>query len=406
MMPGSHWILLARIIATLFTLFTLLTLAALAYSFLVFRAARAYSRSFRTALPDFYPSVSILKPVKGVDPEMYAAFASHCRQEYPGEYEILFGVHSMEDTAVEAIEKLRREFPEQTIRILVCPQILGANGKVGNLVQIVAEARYEYLLINDSDIRVSPHYLRNVMPAFAVASKTGKPVGMVTALYRGRSDERLGTLGSRLEALGIATDFMPSVLTARWLEKGLRFGLGSTLAVTREALNAIGGLRPLVDYLADDYELGARMFQAGYRVELAREVVETSIPAYSFSEFFAHQLRWARTVRDSRPLGYFGLLLTFGLPWALGNVIASAASLDSIALLSVMVCVRVAVALTVGVGLLGDVGTLRNLYLLPLRDMLALAVWFWSFADDHVVWRGERFSLHDGKLVREGASLS
>ena len=406
MMPGSHWILIARIIATLFTL---LTLAALAYAFLVFRAARAYSRSFRNALPAFYPSVSILKPVKGVDPEMYTAFASHCRQEYPGEYEILFGVSSMEDAAVEAIERLQREFPEQAIRILVCPQILGANGKVGNLVQMVAEARYEYLLINDSDIRVSPKYLRNVMPVFATASKTGKPVGMVTALYRGRSHGTVlgtsvlgtsGTLGSRLEALGIATDFMPSVLTARWIEKGLHFGLGSTLAMTREALDAIGGLRPLVDHLADDYELGARIFQAGYRVELGREVVETSIPAYSFSEFFAHQLRWARTVRDSRPLGYFGLLLTFGLPWAFGNVIASAASLDSIALLSVMVCVRVAMALSVGVGMLGDTGTLRDLVLLPLRDMLALVVWFWSFADDHIVWRGERFSLRDGKLVR------
>ncbi|MEO6964842.1 MAG: glycosyltransferase, partial [Acidobacteriaceae bacterium] len=249
-MPGSHSILIARLIATLFTL---LTLAALAYSSLVFRAARAYSRSLRAALPAFFPSVSILKPVKGLDPDMYAAFASHCGQDYPGEYEILFGVRSMEDAAVEAIERLQHEFPEQAIRIVVCPQALGANGKVGNLAQMVAEARYEHLLINDSDIRVSPNYLRNVMPVFATVSKTGKPVGMVTALYRGRSHGtsetlgKLGTLGSRLEALGIATDFMPSVLTARWLERGLRFGLGSTLAVTREALNAIGGLRPLVD---------------------------------------------------------------------------------------------------------------------------------------------------------------
>lgn len=402
MMPGNHWILAARIVAALFTL---LTLAALAYSFLVFRAARAYSRSFRVALPASYPSVSILKPVKGLDPDMYAAFASHCKQDYPGEYEILFGVGSMEDAAVEAIKKLQREFSEQAVRIVVCPQVLGANGKVGNLVQMVAEARYDHLLINDSDIRVSSKYLRNVMPVFATVSKTEKPVGMVTALYRGRSHGKpgkSGTLGSRLEALGIATDFMPSVLTARWLERGLRFGLGSTLAVTREALNAIGGLSPLAEHLADDYELGARIYQAGYRIELAREVVETSVSAYRFSEYFAHQLRWARTVRDSRPLGYFGLLLTFGLPWALATLIASAASLDSIALLSIMVCVRVAVALTIGVGLLGDLGTLRNLYLLPLRDILALGVWLWSFSDDHVVWRGERFSLHDGKLVRVG----
>jgi ceramide glucosyltransferase len=378
--------------------FTALTLAALVYAIFVFRAARAYMRSCRLPLPDFYPAVSILKPVKGVDPEMYAAFASHCGQDYPGEYEILFGAGGMDDPAVDLIQRLQREFPEQPIRLMICPQNLGANGKVSHLVQMVAEARYDHLLINDSDIRVSPHYLRNVMPAFATPSDNGKSVGMVTALYRGHSHK---TLGSRLEALGISTDFMPGALTARWLEKGLHFGLGSTLAVTREALNDMGGLRPLVDHLADDYELGARIVQAGHRIELAREVVETSIPAYTFSGFLAHQLRWARGVRDARPLGYLGLLMTFGLPWAMANVIASAASLDSIALLSVMLCVRFAMALSVGVGVLGDQGALRDLWLLPLRDVVALGVWFWSFADDAVVWRGERFHLRRGKLVRK-----
>ncbi len=388
--------LAAQLIAALFTL---LTLAALAYFFIVFRAARAYSHASRVPLPADFPAVSILKPVKGVDPGMYAAFASHCVQDYPGEYEILFGVHSMEDPAVAAIERLQREYPHHAIRVLVCPQDLGANGKVSNLIQMVPQARYGHLLINDSDIRVSPRYLRNTMPAFSLPGKSKKPVGMVTTLYRGRSHE---TLGSRLEALGISTDFMPGVLAARWLEKGLRFGLGSTLAVSREALDAIGGLAPLAGHLADDYELGARIFQAGYRVELGREVVETSIPAYGFSQFIAHQLRWSRGVRHSRPLGHFGLLITFGLPWAIANVIASAASLDSIALLSVMLCVRVAVALAVAVAVLSDRGCLRDLCLLPLRDFIALGVWFWSFADDHIAWRGERFFVRDGKLVRVG----
>lgn len=376
---------------------TLLSMAALVYFLLALRAARAYARTLRQPLPDFYPAVSILKPVKGVDAEMYAAFSSHCRQQYPGEYEILFGVHSPQDPAVAEIERLQREFPSQTIRVVVCPEVLGANGKVSNLVRMAAEARFDHLLINDSDIHVSPRYLSRVMPRFAAPGKTDRPVGMVTALYRGRAH---GTLGSRLEALGIATDFIPGALTSRWLEQGLRFGLGSTLAVTRQALEAIGGLRPLVDHLADDYELGARIAQAGYRVELSAEVVETSVPAYSFSQFWAHQLRWARGVRDARRLGYLGLVVTFGLPWALANAVASAASLDSLALLSVMLCVRAAVALTVGVGVLGDRETLRNLWLLPLRDLIGLAVWFWSFADDHVLWRGERFLLRGGRLIR------
>jgi ceramide glucosyltransferase len=395
MIASYTWFSVAQWIAVVFTA---LTLTALVYSIFVFRAARSYMRSLRLPLPEFFPAVSILKPVKGVDPEMYAAFASHCRQDYAGEYEILFGAGSMEDPAVALIEQLQREFPQQPIRLLLCPEVLGANGKVSNLVQMIPEARYDYLLINDSDICVTPHYLRHVMPTFALPSDSGKKVGMVTALYRGHSHN---TLGSRLEALGISTDFMPGALTARWMEKGLRFGLGSTLAMTREALDAMGGLLPLVDHLADDYELGARIFQAGYRVELAREVVETSIPAYTLSQYLAHQLRWARGVRDARPLGYFGLLVTFGLPWAMANVMASAASLDSIALLSVMLCVRFAMALSVGVGVLGDLGTLRDLWLLPLRDLVALGVWFWSFADDTIVWRGERFRLRRGKLIRE-----
>jgi ceramide glucosyltransferase len=380
-------------------IFTLLTLGSLAYALPVFLALRSYSRARRVKLPEFFPPVSILKPVKGVDPEMYAAFASHCTQDYPSAYEIVFGLQSPQDAAMDYIVRLQREFPQRAIRIVICPEALGANGKVSALIQMTSQARYDHLLINDSDIRVSPRYLRNTMPAFATLAKSGRPVGMVTALYRGRAQD---TLASRMEALGIATDFMPGVLTARWLERGLHFGLGSTLAVTREALHAIGGFSPFVDHLADDYEIGARIAQAGFRIELGREVVETAIPDYGFSAYFAHQLRWARAVRDSRPLGYFGLLITFGLPWALANVIASAASLDSIALLSVVLCVRVAMALSVGVGVLGDWETPRNLWLLPLRDVIALGVWFWSIADDHILWRGERFLLRKGKLIRVG----
>lgn len=389
----------SRILLFFPIIFTLLTMAALTYSILIFRAARAYSLASRIVPPAFYPSVSILKPVKGVDPEMYAAFASHCRQNYPGEYEILFGVHSMEDAAVGAVQRLQQEFPSQNIRIIVCQEILGTNGKVSNLVQMVEHARFDHLLINDSDIHVSPHYLSRVMPSFGQPEKAANPVGMVTALYRGRSQ---ATLGSRLEALGISTDFMPGVLTSRWLEKGVHFGLGSTLAFTRQALDAIGGLLPLADHLADDYELGARISKAGFRVELAREVVETSVPAYTFRQFLTHQLRWARGIRDARPLGYFGLLVTFGIPWALANVMASAASLDSIALLSCMLCVRIAVALTIGAEIIRDRNVIRDVWLLPFRDCIALGIWFWSYADTHVIWRGERFLLSKGKLTRQG----
>ncbi len=222
-------------------------------------------------------------------------------------------------------------------------------------------------------------------------------VGLVTAPYVGRAET---TLWSRLEALGIATDFMAGVLTARKLEGGIRFGLGSTLATTKSALNAAGGLAALVDCLADDYEIGARMAAVGLRVELVNEIVETSVPAYTLRGFCEHQLRWARSTRDSRRWGYVGLGVTYVLPWALLTVAASGGALWSFSLLSLALLARVSVALTVGVGVLRDGQVLRDILLLPLRDLFGLSFWAWSFAGDTVVWRGERFRLRRGRLQR------
>jgi Glycosyltransferases, probably involved in cell wall biogenesis len=255
---------------------TLLTLAGLAYLLLALWGTRDFVHYWqrRPKSDGFAPDVSILKPVKGVDPQMYAGLASHCRQQYAGNFEIVFAVSGMDDPAVVEIRRLQAEFPERAIRLVECRERLGTSGKVSNLVQALREARYEHVLINDSDIYVSPLYLTRVMASFADAS-----VGMVTAPYIGRTAESGSTLWARLEALGISTDFLPGVLTARKLEHGIRFGLGSTLAMSRTALAKAGGLKPLTEYLADDYEMGARIAAAGYRVELSNEVVDTTVPA-------------------------------------------------------------------------------------------------------------------------------
>jgi ceramide glucosyltransferase len=343
--------------------------------------------------------VSILKSLKGLDPGMINAFRSHCRQNYAGEYELLFGAASLRDPAVAAVQQLQGEFPERAIRLVECPQQLGANGKVSTLAQLVAHAQHDFLLINDSDITVSPYYLERVMCCFAPAAAdigaAPRAVGLVTALYRGRAQN---TLPSRLEALGIATDFIPGVLLSKMIEGGLHYGLGSTLAVRREAFDKAGGLLPLVDYLADDYELGARVAQTGYRLELSAEVVETSVPAYGWRSFFDHQLRWLRTVRDARPWGYAGLIFTHGLGWALINVLASGLSPVSLWLLGLSFFLRLAQAMTVGVAVLGDHEVLPNLWLLPVRDVIAMGLWVAGFAGNTIVWRGERFTLKDGKL--------
>jgi len=373
-------------------------------------AARGFlrRRPLQSQPADFAPSVSILKPLKGFDPGMFEAFASHCRQQYAGEYEMLFGVSSLDDPAVAAVQRLQAEFPDQpgrrSIRLILCPEKLGLNGKISNAVQMAAQARFDYLILNDSDIHVSPHYLTRILAPFASLQPTrpgiNKPVGLVTAPYRGIAHH---TIGSKMEALGIATDFFPGVLTALMLDREIRFGLGSTLAVSRDALVATGGFESLVDSLADDYQLGLNIANAEYAVVLSREIVDTSVPAYSLSGFFAHQLRWARAVRDSRKLGYVGLIFTFGLPLAVFNCIASAFSLPSLALLSLTAAARLTVALSIGVGVLRDRQVLRDLWLLPLRDFCALWVWIWSFAGNNVTWRGEEFQLKDGKLMRGAA---
>ena len=337
------------------------------------------------------PPVSILKPLKGTDPNIYESFRSHCLQDYP-EYEIIFGVSDPEDPAVASVQQLQREFPERSIRLVVCPNRLGANVKVSNLEQMLSAARYQHLLVNDSDIHVEPDYLRRVM-----APLTDERVGMVTCLYRGVP---AATLGSRLESLGISTDFCAGVLVARQLEGELRFGLGSTMAFRRPDLERIGGFKSIVDFLADDYELGRRIAGLGLQVMLSDVVVETHLPAYDLRGFLSHQLRWARGVRDSRAGGYIGLVSTYGLMWGLIALIAGGAAPWSWAVLGVTVLLRLAVALTVGSAVLEGRRLLGSLWLLPVRDLVAVLVWIASFAGHTVTWRGDRFELRKGRLIR------
>jgi ceramide glucosyltransferase len=415
---------------------TVLAVAGMGYFLASLLAARRFLGERRAGDAAFAPGVSVLKSLKGLDPGMMEAFRSHCRQEYAGEHELLFGVNSLDDPAADAVNALKAEFPERAIRLVECPERLGTNGKVSTLVQLARHAQFEILLINDSDITVGPQYLERVVACFAPAYPSGaeapskstgpdvraeartlhdaaqsgtaqavpfqnddarKEVGLVTALYRGRAH---GTIASRLEALGIATDFIPGVLLSKWIEGGLHYGLGSTLAVRREALEKAGGLMGLVDQLADDYEMGARVERAGYRVALSTEAVETSVPAYGWRGFFDHQLRWLRTVRDARPGGYVGLVFTHGLVWALVNVLASGLSPVSLWLLGLSFFLRLAQAMTVGAEVLGDREVLANLWILPLRDVVAMGLWVAGFAGDTIVWRGERFRLKKGQLLK------
>lgn len=364
------------------------------YYFICLWTAAAFSqRRQQQSSPlqsDSLPAVSILKPLKGMDPEIYDSFRSHCLQDYP-EYEIIFGVSDPQDPAIASVDWLRRDFPKCNIRLVVCTEILGANLKVSNLEQMVRVAHYDHLVVNDSDILVDSDYLRNVI------APLGDPhVGMVTCLYRGIAAP---TLGSKLEALGI-TDFCSSVLVAEQLERGLHFGLGSTLAFRRAELNRIGGFKSMVDFLADDYELGRRIAGLGRKILLSETVVETHLPAYDVGHFLSHQLRWARGVRDARRSGYIGLVSTFGIAWALLAVLAAGASPWSWLVLAAMLLLRTVLGFVVCRSVLQDEEGVERLWLLSLRDLIAVAIWIASFTGHTVTWRGDRFQLKNGRLIR------
>jgi ceramide glucosyltransferase len=372
--------------------FFLGTLGGLGYYLLCLLSAftfRRADRKFHRAALDFAPPVSILKPLKGADREIYSSFRSHCLQNY-GEYEIIFGVSTLDDEAVPLVHQLMAEFPQHKLRLVVCPEVMGTNRKVSNLIQMLPHAKYDYVLVNDSDIRVSANYLKRVLAHFAE-----EKIGLVTTVYRGVAAD---SLGSKLESIGISTEFVGGVLAARQVEGGIHFALGSTLAMRRSALEKIGGFQSIVDYLADDFELGQRIAATEYEVVLCGEVVDTFLPTYKLKYFFEHQLRWARSTRDSRKLGYAGVGLTFGLPWAVLLAIVARGAVWSWLLLSVALLLRLAVAMVIGLGVLRDRSLLRQLWLVPIRDLIALWIWIWSYADNTIMWRGDLFILKDGKI--------
>ena len=348
-----------------------------------------FRRERKRKLRSYSPPVSLLKPVRGVDFASYENYSSFCRQDYP-DYEIVFAVNDASDEAVPLIQRLIAEFPSRQIRLLVGAENLGANRKVNKLARLSREAQYEILVITDGDVRVGPNYLREVVAPFLEES-----TGAVTSFYRGIAEKNLG---AELEAIGASSDFFAGVLMAEFIE-GINFALGASIVTTKRWLSKIGGFESLAGVLADDYELGVRIAEAGGRVLLSREPVWTVYPAQAAKSFWNHQLRWSRTVRLCRPLSYLGLIFTLGLPWALlAALVAPTKSIAAAFLLAYLV-LRLVMAWTVGVWGVGDDVLRRKLWLVPLRDALYSAVWLASFASNRVTWSGEQFIMRKGRMV-------
>jgi ceramide glucosyltransferase len=333
--------------------------------------------------------ISVLKPVRGLDPDAYENFASFCRQDYP-EFEILFAVNDAEDPAVPVARKLIADFPGRSIRLIVVAERLGPNTKVSNLCRLVREARHDLLVVTDSDVRVEPGYLRSVAAMFRDPG-----VGGVTALYRGRDNLQFV---AAMDCVGSSAAFCGAALVARELE-GLKFMMGSTMATTKERLAEIGGFEAMVDLHSDDYELGRRIAARGYRIEVLPEPVWMAFPSQTLGAYLRHELRWAIGIRNIRPGGHFGMLFTHGLPWTIAAACVAPSAAVGAAYLGAYFVLRFAMAWAVGVWGLHDPVLRRRIWLLPVRDLLSFFVWLASFGMNRIEWRGSAFTLEKGRMI-------
>ncbi len=339
--------------------------------------------------PASTPPVSILKPVRGMDREAYENFASFCQLDYP-EFEVLFCVVDPDDPAAPVIEKIQRNFPQRRIRLLVGAPAIGASGKVNKLCKLVEGASYELLVISDSDVRVEPNYLREVVAPFA-----DPKVGAVTVFFRSLIE---GSSGATLDAAGAAVEFATSALLAQRLE-GIHFTLGATMATTKTRLAEIGGFEALANHYVDDYELGNRIARQGYRVELATSPVHMVYPRESLVQFLRHELRWMIGLRNARPGGHAAIGLTFGLPCTFLAVLAAPSRGVAAFYVLSYLALRTAVYLTVGVWGLQDEVVKRHWWLAPLRDLANFGVWVASFFVNQISWRGLHFRVKRGQLI-------
>jgi ceramide glucosyltransferase len=360
----------------------ILLAASLAYTVLAILAAQRYLRARPPALTTEEP-VSILKPLAGLDLDLESNLRTFFEQDYTN-FEILFAVRRADDPAAAVVEKLRREYPHVPTSLIVTGEPPYPNAKVYSLECMLAEAAHDLVVMSDSDIRVTPALLST-----AAAEFRDPKLGVATCPYRAVAG---ASVWSRLEATGMNVDFLSGILVARMIE-GMQFAVGPTIVARRGAIESIGGFGRMKDYLAEDFLLGKFAAEAGHGVILSSYVVEHHIGNSDFRHNVAHRLRWARSTRRSRPLGYIGQAFTMPLPWALAAWALHPAWWPALAL---TLAVRATSAYLVSTRVLG---VKPNWALLPLEDFAAFSFWVAGFFGKTIVWRGRRYLLHsDGRF--------
>ena len=386
------YVLLALAVFGLITssVFTGMTLAAVPRYLRDRRAAVA-----KLAEPQgFTPPLTLLKPLHGAEPDLEANLATFFEQDYP-QYEILFCARSPQDAGLATARHVSAHYPNVPVRFLATGEPEYINAKVASMELMEKEAAHEILVISDSDVRVTPDYLRAVALPFADAK-----VGAITCPYRGVAAE--GGLWARLEAVGMSVEMTAGVLVARMME-GMQFTLGPTMAFRRETIRRMGGFRVTADYCADDFVLGNETWKLGQIVVLSHHAIDHMVINSSFAASLKHQVRWMKSTRFSRPKGHFGAMLTFSLPFGLLGWIAAAAMgypWWGMALLAWSVATRLALSLAVGRAVVRDRSWFGLLVLYPIRDLMGFCFWAASYGSSKILWRGRIFQLLPGGKMR------
>src|SRR5215469_7690116 len=350
-------------------------------------------RFFSETLPPrqgraFTPPVSNLKPIRGLDPDAYENFASFCRQDYP-DYELLFCVGSADDPAVPILKKLAHDFPERPMRILIGTTGSGANDKVKKLDRLVAEAQHDIVVISDSDVRVRPDYLRNVVTPLA-----DPKVGAVTCLYLPVKEN--GFVDS-LQNVGMVADFYPGILVAKQLD-GVKFALGTTIATRRTCLKQFGGYKAIENRPGDDLLVGRLIAEQGYEVKLLPYAISTVADFQSVRDLWQKRTRWLVVMRHMRPWGHLGLLLTQGLPWSIAAVALNPTAAVALSYLCAYLALRCAITWIIGIRGLKYPGVWRKMPMVVLWDALAFGIWLASFGKKSIRWRDQQYYIRNGEL--------
>lgn len=339
---------------------------------------------------NYLPPISILKPINGIENGIYENFVSYCNQDYPA-YQVVFGLSNSKDPAIDIVRKVMNTFPQKDIKLVICNDGIGANPKVNNLINMYKEAKYDIILTNDSDTRVSNDYLRRV-----VSPLRDQDIGLVTCVYR---ENITNNIASIIESISINHDLLPSIMVAQKIEN-LSYAFGVTIATRRYILDNIGGFEELADYLAEDFHLGEKIYRAGYKLCLSDYIVDVVPEERDFVNFFSHQLRWAKTIRACRPKGYFfSAFFKYGLLSSLAYLLISAFSTFSIILFLIFLSVRVISASVISHKYTKD--RKLTLLFLPINDIISFVIWCMSFSGTKTTWKGSKFRLKKGGKIEK-----